>query len=86
MDEMASWKARLYARVADRPGHDRRYAVTTEKLAREVGWEAEVPFKEGLAFTVNWYRENSGWVTRVTSGEYQSYYERNYSGREESRG
>ncbi len=68
--------------VRDRPGHDRRYAITTEKTMRETGWEPRVGFDEGLAFTVSWYRDNHGWMERVKSGEYQNYYDRNYGNRE----
>ncbi len=67
--------------VADRPGHDRRYALSSAKVERETGWTPEVDFSDGLERTVTWYRENSGWVDRVRSGEYQSYYERNYGNR-----
>jgi dTDP-glucose 4,6-dehydratase len=68
--------------VTDRPGHDRRYALTSEKLMRETGWHPEMEFETGLAATVDWYRANQGWVERVRSGDYLKYYERNYSGRE----
>ena len=71
----------LMQTVQDRPGHDRRYALSSEKLMRETGWKPEKPFEEGLLATIDWYRANPGWVTRVKSGEYQQYYERNYSGR-----
>jgi dTDP-glucose 4,6-dehydratase len=71
----------LMQRVTDRPGHDRRYALTTEKLTRETGWKAEMPFEQGLQATIDWYRTNPEWVARVKSGEYQHYYERNYGGR-----
>ena len=67
--------------VADRPGHDRRYALSSEKLMRQTGWRPEVEFEAGLAETVEWYRNNQGWVERVRSGDYRTYYERNYSGR-----
>jgi dTDP-glucose 4,6-dehydratase len=67
--------------VADRPGHDRRYAITTEKLERETGWRALMPFEQGLARTIEWYRVNAAWVAHVRSGEYQTYYERNYANR-----
>lgn len=67
--------------VADRPGHDRRYALTTEKLERETGWKAEMPFEQGLEETVRWYQTHREWVARVKSGEYQKYYETNYAGR-----
>jgi dTDP-glucose 4,6-dehydratase len=68
--------------VTDRPGHDRRYALSSEKTMRETGWAPEVGFEEGLSRTVAWYRQNAGWVERVKSGEYQSYYERNYGDRD----
>ncbi|MEK7407770.1 MAG: dTDP-glucose 4,6-dehydratase [Acidobacteriota bacterium] len=68
--------------VVDRPGHDRRYALSSARLMRETGWAPQVQFEEGLARTVRWYRENSAWVEHVRSGEYQSYYERNYGQRD----
>ena len=71
----------LMQTVRDRPGHDRRYALTSAKLMRETGWKAEMPFEEGLQATINWYSSNPGWVARVKSGEYQQFYERNYQGR-----
>jgi dTDP-glucose 4,6-dehydratase len=71
----------LMQTVQDRPGHDRRYALSSEKLMGETGWKPEKPFEEGLQATIDWYRTNEGWVSRVKSGEYQQYYERNYSGR-----
>lgn len=71
----------LMTTVTDRPGHDRRYAITTEKIEKATGWHAEVPFERGLAETIQWYRENREWIGRVKSGEYQGYYENNYSHR-----
>jgi dTDP-glucose 4,6-dehydratase len=67
--------------VKDRPGHDRRYALSSEKLTREAGWRPDVPFEEGLSATIEWYRANSAWVTHVKSGEYRTYYQRNYANR-----
>src|SRR5579885_1164799 len=67
--------------VTDRPGHDRRYALSSEKLMRETGWPPEMDFETGLARTIEWYRSNAGWVERVRSGEYRDYYERNYGQR-----
>ena len=69
-------------RVEDRPGHDRRYALSSEKLMGETGWTPAVSFEEGLRSTIAWYRENTGWVERVKSGEYATYYTRNYENRE----
>ncbi len=71
----------LMQTVVDRPGHDRRYALSSEKLVRETGWQAAMPFEEGLKATVEWYRNNAAWTARVKSGEYQNYYERNYANR-----
>jgi dTDP-glucose 4,6-dehydratase len=71
----------LMQTVKDRPGHDRRYALSSEKLMRETGWKAEKPFEEGLRATIDWYRSNAAWIAHVKSGEYQSYYDRNYANR-----
>ncbi len=72
----------LMTPVEDRPGHDRRYAITTEKVERETGWSPQVKFETGLAETVRWYQGNGAWIARVRSGEYRQYYEQNYSRRE----
>jgi dTDP-glucose 4,6-dehydratase len=71
----------LMQTVKDRPGHDRRYALSSEKLMRETGWKPEPPFEDGLRATIDWYRRNAAWVARVKSGEYQTYYQRNYANR-----
>jgi dTDP-glucose 4,6-dehydratase len=71
----------LMQTVKDRPGHDRRYALSSEKLTRETGWNALMPFEEGLKATIDWYRANPEWVERVRSGEYQKFYDKNYAGR-----
>jgi dTDP-glucose 4,6-dehydratase len=63
--------------VTDRPGHDRRYSLGSEKV-RALGWEAQVRFAEGLERTVEWYRENEWWWAPIRSGEYRAYYERHY--------
>jgi dTDP-glucose 4,6-dehydratase len=68
--------------VADRPGHDRRYALTSEKIAVETGWAPQVSFEEGLGRTVAWYRDSTEWTRRVRSGEYQTYYALNYQNRD----
>ena len=67
--------------VTDRPGHDRRYALSSEKLMRETGWHPEMDFEGGLARTIEWYQANTEWVSRVRSGAYREYYERNYGSR-----
>ncbi len=71
----------LITRVADRPGHDVRYALNSDKLTGQTGWAPKVSFDEGLAKTVEWYRDNSEWVSRVKTGEYRRFYELNYSAR-----
>jgi dTDP-glucose 4,6-dehydratase len=68
----------LIEHVTDRPGHDRRYSVSSEKLRSELGWEPEVRFADGLERTVEWYRENEWWWGPIRSGEYRDYYERQY--------
>lgn len=68
----------LIRRVAGPPEHDRRYAITTEKLEHQTGWSAEEPFEDGLMKTIAWYRANAEWASRVRSGAYQSYFEQNY--------
>lgn len=67
--------------VTDRPGHDRRYALTNAKLTRETGWEPQMDFGRGLKATVDWYVANNGWVQRVKSGEYRKFYDLNYAQR-----
>jgi dTDP-glucose 4,6-dehydratase len=63
--------------VTDRPGHDRRYAIDCSKL-RALGWSPEVPFEAGLARTVQWYADNPAWWRPIKSGEWRSYYARQY--------
>jgi dTDP-glucose 4,6-dehydratase len=63
--------------VTDRPGHDRRYSLGSEKV-RALGWEPQVRFEEGLEQTVQWYRDNAWWWEPIRSGEYRAYYERHY--------
>jgi dTDP-glucose 4,6-dehydratase len=71
----------LMKTVTDRPGHDRRYALSSEKIIHETGWTPQVDFEDGLRETIEWYRTNPGWISRVKSGEYQSYYHKNYANR-----
>ncbi|MEW6273878.1 MAG: dTDP-glucose 4,6-dehydratase [Bacillota bacterium] len=68
----------LIAFVADRPGHDRRYAIDAGKLRRELGWRPQYPFAQGLYETIRWYCENQSWWRKIKSGEYRAYYERMY--------
>jgi dTDP-glucose 4,6-dehydratase len=62
--------SRLISFVADRPGHDRRYAIDASKMRDELEWEPEQDFETGLELTVRWYLDNRRWVQRVTSGVY----------------
>ena len=71
----------LITYVIDRLGHDARYAIDSTKLQRELGWEPSLQFEEGIEKTVRWYLDNQEWLDNVTSGDYQSYYEKMYSGR-----
>jgi len=72
----------LMTTVADRPGHDRRYALASEKLARATGFTPQMTFETGLGRTVAWYREHADWTRRIKSGEYREYYNRNYGSRD----
>jgi len=67
--------------VADRPGHDRRYAINCDKIKKELGWLRKYSFEEGLRHTISWYLKNREWVERVRSGEYSSWIEKNYTTR-----
>jgi dTDP-glucose 4,6-dehydratase len=70
---------KLITFVKDRPGHDRRYAIDSSKLQRELGWEPKVYPKEGLKMTAEWYLNNEKWLENVTSGAYANYYEKQYA-------
>ena len=67
--------------VADRPGHDRRYAIDADKISRELGWKPQETFESGIRKTVQWYLDNQQWVANVKSGAYQSWIEQNYESR-----
>lgn len=70
----------LITHVPDRPGHDRRYAIDNTKITTQLGWAPAYSFETGMAQTVQWYFDHQDWMRRVTSGEYQTYYERMYGG------
>lgn len=72
----------LISFVADRPGHDMRYAIDPTKIAVELGWYPETPFNIGIEKTIRWYLDNQSWVESVTSGDYQRYYEQMYHNRQ----
>ena len=67
--------------VADRPGHDRRYAIDSAKIKRELGWQAEVGFEMGLRRTIDWYLSNPNWVGQASGGSYGEWIEKNYAWR-----
>jgi dTDP-glucose 4,6-dehydratase len=67
--------------VADRPGHDRRYAIDCSKAERELGWQPIVPFDRGLKETIDWYKANGTWIDGIRTKEYLSYYEKQYGKR-----
>ncbi|UVW28641.1 dTDP-glucose 4,6-dehydratase [Massilia sp. H6] len=67
--------------VADRPGHDRRYAIDATRIERELGWKPADTFETGIRKTVHWYLDNSEWVARVQSGAYLDWLDQNYAGR-----
>ena len=71
--------ARLVSFVTDRPGHDRRYAIDSTKIRREIGWRPAETFASGMRRTVAWYLANAGWLAGVTSGEYRRWVDRHYS-------
>jgi dTDP-glucose 4,6-dehydratase len=64
--------------VKDRPGHDRRYAIDSSKIEKELDWRPQIPFEQGLRDTIRWYTENKEWVASVRDGEYLKYYEKQY--------
>lgn len=71
----------LITYVTDRPGHDLRYAIDSSYITRELGWKPSLTFEEGLRKTVRWYLEHEEWLSHVTSGDYQTYYKRQYGSR-----
>ena len=76
--ELTDQDESLIEYVSDRPGHDRRYSLATSEKLRALGWEPAVRFGPGLARTVDWYRDNAQWWEPIRSGDYRSYYERQY--------
>jgi dTDP-glucose 4,6-dehydratase len=69
---------KLITYVKDRPGHDLRYAIDATKINKELGWRPSVTFEEGLEKTVDWFLNNKEWLSRVTTGQYQEYYDKMY--------
>ena len=68
----------LLKHITDRKGHDRRYAIDASKIKRDLGWEPQISFKDGIVQVIKWYQENPAWIEHVISGEYQEYYQRVY--------
>ena len=73
--------AELITFVADRPGHDRRYAIDARKIERELGWRPAETFESGIRKTVQWYLQHTDWVAQVQSGAYRDWVQANYGGR-----
>jgi len=71
----------LITYVADRLGHDRRYAIDATKIRAELGWQPQYPFEKGIQKTIQWYLDNKEWWTRIQSGDYQEYYAKQYGER-----
>ena len=74
----------LMTRVADRPGHDRRYALDCSSIQRELGWSPRMDLDRGIQQTLEWYRANAAWLQQVRSGDYQQYYDKYYTNRDKS--
>jgi dTDP-glucose 4,6-dehydratase len=70
---------KLITHVKDRPGHDLRYAIDASKINKELGWKPSVTFEEGLSKTIDWYLNNEEWLNNVTSGQYRTYYKKQYT-------
>jgi dTDP-glucose 4,6-dehydratase len=71
----------LITYVKDRPGHDRRYAIDASKINRELGWQPSVTFEEGLSETIDWFLDNTAWLSNVSTGAYEKYYDHQYENR-----
>ncbi len=70
---------KLITYVTDRAGHDLRYAIDANKIMQELGWKPSLQFEEGIEKTVDWYLKNTTWLENITSGDYQAYYNKQYS-------
>lgn len=81
LNREAGTSAKLITFVTDRAGHDLRYAIDSTKLQNKLNWVPSLQFEEGLEKTVDWYLENEEWLSNVTSGNYQAYYDTQYHGR-----
>jgi dTDP-glucose 4,6-dehydratase len=79
--EMLGKSRELMRTVSDRPGHDRRYAMCADKIARDTRWRPRTSFNDGLRTTIQWYNDNPEWMKQVRSGDYEAYYLRQYAHR-----
>ena len=68
----------LITYISDRKGHDRRYAIAPDKIKKDIGWFPETMFKEGIKQTIRWYLDHEDWMSNITNGDYQKYYEEMY--------
>ena len=78
LDRKEGESLKLITYVKDRPGHDLRYAIDASKINKELEWKPSVTFEEGLSKTIDWYLENTEWMDRIVSGEYEAYYQKQY--------
>jgi dTDP-glucose 4,6-dehydratase len=86
LDELRSGSAhcphaQLIAFVPDRPGHDRRYAIDSSRIERELGWRPQISFEEGIRTTVAWYLQHADWVAAITNGSYRDWIATQYATR-----
>jgi dTDP-glucose 4,6-dehydratase len=68
----------LISFIEDRKGHDRRYAIDSTKISRELGWEPQISFEEGIGMTVDWYLKNTNWLNSIINEDYKNYYQKVY--------
>lgn len=78
LERKAGTSEKLITFVKDRAGHDRRYAIDSSKIQKELGWQPSLQFEEGLEKTVDWYLKNETWLANIISGDYQNYYQKQY--------
>jgi dTDP-glucose 4,6-dehydratase len=81
LDRHPGTSEKLVTYVKDRAGHDMRYAIDASKLQKELGWKPSLKFEKGIDKTIDWYLSNKEWIDHVTSGDYQKYYEEQYTKR-----
>lgn len=79
LEQEAGTSEKLITYVTDRAGHDLRYAIDATKLKNDLGWMPSVTFEEGLSLTIDWFLNNTEWLQHVTSGDYQTYYQKQYA-------